>query len=200
MLNFMLPLALPLKPLTAEEVLLRSQKAYDTVKTFEQSVVGQLDTMKGTANISFSRPGKLRVDGKPMFLATAKYDLVSTAQGTWVFNAGSWNQVASADLGIASITGISANAGMLVPATLTHSKWGSVGGLFKSKSTLTNETVGGRKLLCVKGTEPFTMSIWIDPVSYFVVRTEMTTMGRKITVVFSPPKVNQPISASRFKK
>lgn len=151
----------------------------------------------GTAHVWFSRPARLRVSGVTMF--GTKYDLVSEGSSVWVSNL-SWRKMENVERGIASITGISANAGTLVPAMLTHSVWGSLMPEIAGKWTVTSESVKGRRLLKMQGTTPYLSTTWLDAKTYFVVRTETISMGRTIKVAFSPPKIDLPIPASRFKR
>ncbi len=185
-------------PLTAPEILQRSQKAYDAARTFEQNVTGEIGGSKGTARIAFVRPGRLRVGGSTLF--GRKYDLLADGKSTWVLNGGSWNPVQNAEMGIATITGISAMTGTFVPGTLLRL---TSCGLFPETGrshTVKIETVKGRKFYRLTSAKPFPETLWIDATTFFVARTEADLMGRKSVVTFAPPKVNGTIPASRFQK
>jgi outer membrane lipoprotein-sorting protein len=193
------PGAAQAKPPTAAQVLQRCQQAYDSVRTLQQNTTATLGASKGTAQISFVRPGKLRVTGQSIF--PGKYDLVADGRTTWVYNGNAWNQVQNAEMGIATITGISANAGTLVPATLLHTNWGgAIQTLRKTKATVKKAKLGGRDTYCVVGNTGAATKLWIDAKSFFLVKSEMSIMDNTIVVKFDPPKINQPIPDSRFKR
>lgn len=180
------------------EILQRVQKAYDSVRTLEQDVRGDISGSVGTAHISFVRPGKLRVSGQSMF--RSPYDLVVNGRETWVLNGGRWSQVQNPEMGVATITGLSANAGAAVPATLLHTSFGSFSGLGRTKLTVSRSKANGRAAYCLQGASPFPIKIYVDAQSYLFLRTEASVMNRKITVVFGTPKINAAIPASRFRR
>lgn len=184
---------------SASEIFRRMQKAYDSVRTFEQDVKGGIGDQQGTAHISFSRPGRLRASGNTLG-GFSKYDLLCDGKSTWVLNGGSWSKVESPEMGVATITGVSGNAGTLVPAMLLHTTWGSLSPLLAKESTVVLQTVDGKKTFVIRGAKPYASITWIDAASFFVVRTETKVMDRTITVVFAPPKVDKAIPSSRFSR
>lgn len=151
----------------------------------------------GTAHISFVRPNRLRVAGKSLF--GSPYDLVSDGRATWIDISGNWTKQQNAEMGIASITGISGNAGTMVPSTLLHARWGSFSGLSQTKLAVSTDKVNGRPTYRIRSTGgAIPTTLWIDAGSSFLVKTSADAFGRTITVDFAPPKVNRPIPASRF--
>lgn len=185
-------------PLSAKDAMQQCQKAYDSVKTFEQDVTGRIGEMKGTAHISFARPGKLRASGASLF--GLKYDLLCDGKSTWVLNGENWSQSKDPENGIATVTGISANAATVVPAMLFHTAWGRLDPALAGSAKATPVTIGGRKLIKVSPFGPTGETVWIDASTHFITRTEANIMSRNITVVFGPPKVNGAIPANRFKR
>lgn len=205
---------------TGQQILQRCQKAYDSVRTLDETVKASTGGRPGgTAHILFQRPGKLRVSGTTMF--DSKYDLVSSGGTTWVNtststallppdnatgnfkrvvqNDGPWQKEQSAEMGIASITGISGTAGTNVPALLLHTSWGT---LATSASTLTvaSDTVNGHATYRVSMTTPFTRSIWIDKKTFFLVKITQSLGGYNSAVTFGTPHINRPIPAKAFIK
>ena len=183
-----------LAPPTAPQVFQRVQRAYDAVKTFEQDVVGVSGGAKGTAHIAFARPEKLRASGRTLF--GTPYDLLADGKSAWVLNNGAWSAVQDPETGIATVTGISGTAATLVPALLLHTRWGAPA-VDPTGATVRAATLGGRSLLRVAAKRGVT---WIDPTTYFVVRTEAAVGAQKIVVDFAKPKVDAPIPAARFKR
>lgn len=185
-------------PLSGSQVLKRSQAAYDAVSSLEETVRGDIGGSGADAHISFVRPGKLRVTGKSMF--GAPYELLVTGGKTWVFNGGSWSTAQSPEMGIATITGISANTGTHVPAALLHASFGGLKSMQASPTTVKLVNVRGHSLYRVSATQPFSTSLWIDAKTFFLVKSEMVAMGKTISLTFDPPVVNKPIPARRFVK
>jgi outer membrane lipoprotein-sorting protein len=188
--------------LTGQQILARCQKAYDSVQTFEQDVradmTGQAGTKPASAHISFNRPNQLRVSGNTMFGST--YDMVSDGKATWVQNIGSWSKSSNVGMGIAAITGISANAATAVPSIFFHCDWNFIKAAAHAPVTSSSAKLGGQDAYLVKISATIPMSIWIDKKTFFLLKTEASVMSRTIVVEFSPPKVNRPIPPNRFKK
>jgi len=189
--------------LSAAEILQRSQRAYDGVKSLIVDARGSTDTFSGTAHIVFQRPGKLKVTGTAM--GGKPYALVSSGGKTWVLSAaGSWEPTSSVEMGIARITGISMNAGTAVPAALFHTAWGQGLTYDKSqKAAVSTSTVGGRAAYVVRrtmagGTPPIVESMWIDQKTFFLLQTQTTIMGRKLAVAFGPTKANVALPKKAF--
>lgn len=179
------------------DILKRAQAAYDAVKTLTEDVTGHSGQFTGTAHIQFKRPGLLRVTGNSMF--GSPYQLLCDGKSTEVFNSGTWSTVQSPELGIATITGVSANAGTAVPAALFHTSWGSLA-VPGQAGRASRDTIGGRSTYRVDFTQPFKHKLWFDTKTYFLVKSEMSVMGQTITVDFGKPIVNKPIPSSAFKK
>ena len=195
---FVAPLYRPAPLPTAAEIFARTRKAYDAVRTFEQDAASTMNGSKATARISFSRPDRLRVSGKTLF--DSPYDLVSDGKVTQVFNAGAWQTVGTVDLGIAMITGISGQAGTLVPSSLLRTSWSNLAAADLTKASVAREMLNGRPVLRVQNPVPQPTTTWIDAKTGFVVKTRMVLGTYVNTIVFSTPKVNGTIPASRFKK
>lgn len=183
---------------TGTQLLDRCQRAYRSVKTFEQTTTGQIAGNKGTAHIWFSRPGKMRVSGDTMF--GSKYDLLSVGNQTWLENGSGWEKVENLEMGVASITGISGNAGTHVPAALAGISWGALSQLRQGSLKVTKAKLGGKDTFLLTATKPFTMKVWIDAKTSFYVRMETKVAANNIVVDFATPKVNAPIPAARFTK
>lgn len=185
---------------TGKEILLKCQKAYDSVSSFEQDSRGTIRGNTGTAHIVYVKPGKLRASGSTMFSATQKYDLICDGKSVSLFMNGSWSQPEGPEMGVATITGLSGNAGTMVESALLHTAWGSFMQLANGPSKVFNDKVDGRPVFRIETKQAIPMTFWIDAKTYFIVKTESTVMNSKILVTYSQPRVNQPIPASRFKK
>lgn len=183
---------------TGPQILDRCEAAYRSVKTFEENVTGDIGGSKATAHIWFSRPGKMRVTGKTMF--RTNYDLLSDGSKTWVENGSGWQPVQNLEMGVATITGISANAGTHVPAALAGLSWGALKQLRQVTLKVSRAKLGGKDTFLLTATKPFPMKLWVDAKSSFYVRTESQVASRTIRVDFATPKVNGAIPAGRFTK
>ncbi len=183
---------------TGPQVLQRVQKAYDSLRQLEVDVTGEISGTRGTSKISFQRPGKMRVSGTSMF--GSDYDLLVNGKATWLKAQGAWEKVESPEMGIASITGISANAGTLIPSLLFHTKWGGISHLSGVPGKVSKEKQKGQNVLRVDAKGQMPMTLWVDAKTYLLVRTQMSAMGHTITVTFGPHKVNSAIPSGRFVK
>ena len=114
---------------------------------------------------------------------------------------GQWATQSSPELGIAAITGVSANAGMGVPSLLFHTSWGW-GHISETaqSSTVTKVTLSGKSAFKIAMGGQLPLTIWIDAKTHFVMKSEMSAMGKTIVVTCQPPLVNRPIPASAFTK
>lgn len=186
--------ALPPTP-TAAQILARAQHAYDSVRTLEETVKGTIGRSTGTAHIYFQRPAKLSVSGTSLF--GSKYKLVSDGRTTWVLNGNTWSKAASEEMGIATITGIAANAGTAVPAALVHARFGNILKLYDPVQAV-KTTLGGRPVYRLYTERPFPTTVWIDSHSFMLVKTLVVAIGQQINVQFDPPKVNGPVPAKAF--
>ncbi|HLK15216.1 MAG TPA: hypothetical protein VKT78_10455 [Fimbriimonadaceae bacterium] len=189
-------------PLSANDVLKRSQKAYDSARTLIEDVRGSTGSFSGTAHIVFQRPGQLKVSGAS--LGGRPYALLVTGGKTWVLSVGQWQQSQSPEMGIAAITGISANAGTSVPAALFHAKWGGILTMPGAGApSLTKQTIAGRSTYVVhrkasNGGTAMDSTMWFDSKTFFLVQTSMKIMGRDLIVKFDAPKINVAVPKNAF--
>jgi outer membrane lipoprotein-sorting protein len=178
-------------------LLSKCQAAYDRVQTLDETVNSAAGSNVATAHIQFKRPGMLKVSGKTLF--GSDYVLLCNGKSTSVLNSGFWSDVASPEMGIATITGISGMAGTTVPAALFHTNWGGIQGMAEPVQ-VKKELVGGRSTYRLSSASPTKQSLWIDAKSYFIVKSTTFVMEQTLTVSFAPPVLNRPISPSLFKK
>lgn len=183
---------------TGKQILDRSAAAYGSAKTFEQEVSADINGQKGTAHIWFVRPGKMRVSGETMF--GSEYDLLSDGKKTWVENGSGWEESQSLEMGIASITGISANAGTHVPAALSNLAFNLLAQLRNSQLSVSAAKLGGKDAFLVTASKPLAVKVWFDAKTSFYMRSETQVAGNKLVVSYKAPKVNAPIPAAKFKK
>jgi hypothetical protein len=181
----------------AKEIMRRCQHAYDSVKTFRESVRGTTNSFGSTAEITFLRPGHLMVKGTSMF--KSPYGFVFDGVTAWSLTGSAWTQEQSAEIGIAKITGISGTTGSTVPALLLHTSWASLGQFEQPGAKVTMATVSGRKAYKLSVTKPFSSSIWVDAATDFLLRSESKVMSSTIVVTYGAPRVDTPISARIFK-
>ncbi|MEZ0325902.1 MAG: hypothetical protein ACAH95_08340 [Fimbriimonas sp.] len=130
----------------------------------------------------------------------SKYDLVANGSTIWLLSAGNWAKVEKIESGIASITGISANAGTHIPAMLMHTAWGAP---FPEKGvgvTIKAEQLAGRNTYHLQAKDQMKRDVWVDAKTYFLIKTTTEVMGRTIVTTYGTPKVNQAIPANRFVK
>lgn len=182
--------------MSATKILKRSQAVYDSVKTLDENVTGSIRPGSGTAHILFQRPGKFRITGKTMF--GPKYELICDGHRTWVFSAGKWSELQSLQMGVASITGISANAGTMIPTVLSHLQMGIGLDPAAGPFTVAKEKINGHGAYRLHKNSPFPLDMWIDAKSYLLLRTTANFGGRSLTVVFAKPKLNGPIPSKTF--
>lgn len=183
---------------TAEQVIAKCQKAYDSVKTLKQEAAGSGSGASATATIWFSRPGNLRVTGRTLF--RTPYDLISTPKETWLLTNGEWAKVKDVENGIATITGVSANTGSIVPSALMHTRWSNLKGFVAADTKVAREKLGSGSVFRLSTKRQFSFTLWIDAKSYFIVKTQLEMRGQKIEVNYQPPVVDKAIPASRFKR
>ena len=148
-----------------------------------------------TAHISFSRPGKLRANGKSLF--NSKYDLIVNGPSLSVFNTGAWQPSKDAEMGLATVTGLAGTAPMTVSSLLLHTKWGSLEG---PQFTVAEERLSGRDCYRLDRKGQMTLTAWIDKKTHFLVKTKFSVMRTTVVVDFGAPRINKPIPASRFVK
>jgi outer membrane lipoprotein-sorting protein len=184
--------------LTSVQVLKKSQLAYDSVTTFEQDATGTITGQTGTAHFSFKRPGQLRVTGKSLF--GSPYGLLVLGKSTEVLNVNRWKTEPSPQIGIAAITGISASAGTNLSSILLKTSQNLLTVLANSSPTVKLETLEGRPTYHLSTDAVSNIDLWIDAKTFFVVKTSTKAGPYSIAVKYGPPKVNQPIPASRFVK
>ncbi len=185
--------------LTADDILKRSQQAYDAFNTFEQDTVGTFGRTKGTARISYTKPDKLRVSGLSM--GKTRYDLVCDGKNISILNASNWNQLNNITVAIAAISGISVNAGSLVPSTLMHSPFGGLMTYTGHGWTLkSGKNKLGKPVYKVHGPAATDPSIWIDATTNLIIRAEVAAGAQTLAVTFSTPRINPTIAPWRFRK
>ena len=183
---------------TAVQILASCQKAYDSVRTFEQDVSSVSGGMKGSAHIIFSRPGNLRAGGQSLF--GQKYDLIVKGNSASVYNVGSWSDGQTAEMGLATVTGLSGMAPTPVSAFLLHTKWGALASDADVHYKVHSDKVGDADTFRLDADKPWKSSIWIDKKTRFLVKTKIHIMNSDVGILCSPAKVNLPIPFSRFKK
>jgi len=199
-LAWFLPVVLQAQAPSGAQVLKWCQQAYDSATTLQEDVAATMSTnnLTATARITFKRPGKLTVYGRSIF--GAPYGLLSFDGLTWVKNGPmGWTSQNSPEMGIATVTGVSGNAAMSVPAALFHTSWGGFAG-DKPKGPATLTELKGRKVYLVTSGGSVPRKYWIDADTHFLVLTELTAMKTKITVRFGPVKMNRPISDKEFRR
>jgi len=183
---------------TAAQILANCQKAYDSVNTFEVEAKAASGMLNATAHISFSRSSGLRVTGDTSF--GSKYELLLVGKSAQVYNGGSWAQAKTPEIGLATITGISATAPTQVCSLLLHTQWGALAPASLANYSISEEKVRGRDTYRLRSNGQMRSTVWIDKKTFFLVKSHAEIFKTNIDVVLSTPKVNQVIPSSRFLK
>ncbi|MGV3615359.1 MAG: hypothetical protein ACO1SV_08500 [Fimbriimonas sp.] len=192
----------PSPPPTGIEIVRLTHAAYDAVATLEQRAEG---AVKGSSHrivsrISFARPSCLRVTGVAPEDPDDDFELLCDGKSTWVYNAEEWEEMDDIESGIGAVAGISLATATLIPATLFHTTWGSIGYLLDQDLRVTQDTLRGRPCHRLEAAAPFPTEVWIDARTHFFVRQEMRTGDYTFIVDFNSPSINHPIPTSRFER
>ena len=120
--------------LTGDEILTKSENAYAALKSYvgtttvkSNAVINDMHIAQtAMAKIVFSRPGKIRIEGKDT--SGQAFTIVSDGKGTWsswaIKNKGAFERSQSVEMAIAGMTGVAAGAPTQIPAALMKLNWG----------------------------------------------------------------------------
>jgi hypothetical protein len=167
--------------LSGSQICERCQKAYNALKSYQgttkvttnSSLGGGTQVFHSSADIKFSRPSLLKVDGT--LISSGPYSLVSDGKTTWtswMLTKGKWQKQASLDMAIAGLTGISGQSCTTIPAMLVHTQFGSpFGAGAQIDSKVGQETVNGKATFRVNVTDASgDRTIWIDRKTFLLVK------------------------------
>ncbi len=192
MVSILWPLLVLAPGLTEGEVLGRVKAAYLAAGTLSVSVKLAGDSYPATADIQFQRPGKLRVKGRTGF--ETPYELLVLGDASWVFNAGKWTKMQGADLGIASIAGISGLAGSTLPPLLLNRPLYGMEVADKMVRAKV-EKVGSAEAFVLNTR---TQTVWVDAKTFYILRTKATAGGVTFDSSYGPTVVGKAIPADVF--
>jgi len=152
--------------------LLNSYVGTTTVRGIAQFAEGRLD-QTATARIVFTRPAKIRIEGKDA--SEHPYAIVSDGVDTWtswkIRNEGAFEKAPSLEMAIAALTGVAQGAPTTIPGALLRLAWGNPlvpGGEARSDG---QEAVGGSA--CYKVTQRSRVgktTFWVDAKSFLLRR------------------------------
>jgi outer membrane lipoprotein-sorting protein len=134
-LLFLFPPAAVTPETDGAEILEKSARAYalldsyvgtTTVQGVAEFAGGRLD-QTATARIVFTRPAKIRIEGKDA--SEHPYAIVSDGVDTWtswkIRNDGAFEKATSLELAIAAMTGVAQGAPTTIPGALLRLAWGN---------------------------------------------------------------------------
>lgn len=182
-------------PLTEGQVFARMKQAYGAAKTLKVQVKLAGTKNPATANIWFSRPDQLRVTGQSTF--KSNYELLINGQDRWLKTGDDWSRVVSVEMGISSITGISGLTGSTVPSLLFRTSWGSLLLEGDGKRAAKSEMLAGKKVYAIPA---IGQKIWVDAISFFLVRTYTKAGSFIYDARYRGTVVNEPVPPKVFVK
>lgn len=186
------------KPLTAQQVLQRCQDAYAALGSYsgrtdvqtQDDINGRKASYHTMADVQWARPNHIRVTGT--LLTGGTFAFVSNGPQTWettMGGSGQWQRSRSAEMSIASFTGVSQSADTTIPAILLHTTWGDP---FTRLAHLkvTRAPYLGRSVYRVDGSGRLgNETLWIDPGTLLLV---------KFHRVLDLPRLNQGSTSALF--
>ena len=219
----------PGQAMTAVQIAGRCRDAYAALRSYqgttsvtEQANISFFPVVEHrTATIQFARPGKIHAEGRDSNLLPWAYtsDGVGTMERS---NLGGWRTVSDTQSAIATITGITLNAGTTIPAVLLHTNWGTPLGLGKSVAAEVREdNAQGQPCYVLTAnmktpTLTETEYLWVDEKTYLLRRLisdreqaaqTLTVGGKPLSLPasqthmeeqFTDERINQPIPNSTF--
>lgn len=164
---------------SGSEILKRSQAAYAALKSYvgtttvkTQAVVDDMSLAQtATARIMFTRPGKIRIEGKDT--GGQLFTIVSDGSDAWlswaVKSKGAFEKATNLETAIAAMTGVAAASPTTIPAALMALRWGSPWAGAAAAKLEGREKIGGVECYrTVTDTPIGRTTYWVDTKSFLL--------------------------------